>query len=168
MSDQATFTISATRSQLVRAMVDLISDTDLSDDGPGAGHAVDVFLHYLDPAQFPVHPDDAPAAIATGPTSFQPTHPGSPQYHRPDAPGFILIHDQDADTVVVRGPSDRANRFGPVPPDRPPGRDHRRRRRRRYRRRQRGRRPHDGPVTTMATCLYCDATLEHESGGRLG
>jgi hypothetical protein len=101
MSDQP-FTITATRSQLIRAMLDLISDTDLSDDGPGAGHAVDVFLHYLDPAQFPVHPDDAPAAVATGPTAFRPDFPGSSIYRRDDS-DFVLMHS--GDQVRVLGPA---------------------------------------------------------------
>lgn len=107
MSDQP-FTITATRSQLITAMLDMISDVDLSDDGPGAGHAVDAFLHYLDPKQFPVHPADAPAAIATGPTSFQPYFPGCPQYHRADSK-FLLLHDKAAGVVKVLGPAPYAS-----------------------------------------------------------
>lgn len=96
------FTLTVTRSQLVRAMLDLISDVDLSDDGPGASHAVDVLLHYVDPAQFPVHPDDAPAAIAAGPSTFQQQFPGSSYYFRPGDP-FMLRHDRDR--VLVLGPA---------------------------------------------------------------
>jgi hypothetical protein len=103
MSDQP-FTITATRSQLTRAMLDLISDVDLSDDGPGAGHAVDVFLHYLDPQQFPVHPDQAPVAVATGPTSFQPAYPGALQYTRADSDFVLLLSDQQT-VVRVLGPA---------------------------------------------------------------
>lgn len=105
MSDQPTFTITATRSQLVRAMLDLLSDTDLSDDGPGAGHAVDAFLHYVDPQQFPVHPDDAPPAVATGPVTFQPVYPGSPTYYRIGDPSFVLIVDPTCQGVRVLGPA---------------------------------------------------------------
>lgn len=104
MSDQPTFTVTATRSQMVSAMLGIMSDVDLSDDGPGASHAVDVFLHYLDPQQFPVHPDDAPAAVATGPTSFRPDFPGSEIYRRDDS-DFVLLYDAHYGRVKVLGPS---------------------------------------------------------------
>lgn len=107
MSDQP-FTLTATRSQLISAMLDVMSDVDLSDDGPGAGYAVDVLLHRLDRGQFPVHPDDAPPAIATGPTSYKPYFPGSPQYFRPDSP-FLLLHDKLNDRVKVLGPAPYAS-----------------------------------------------------------
>lgn len=99
------FTLTVTRSQLVQAMLGIMSDVDLSDDGPGAGHAVDVLLHYVDPQQFPVHPDDAPPAVATGPATFQPIVPGGSTYYRAGDRDFVLVHDRVHDQVIVRGPA---------------------------------------------------------------
>jgi hypothetical protein len=107
MSDQP-FTLTATRSQLISAMLDVMSDVDLSNDGPGAGYAVDVLLHRLDRGQFPVHPDDAPAAVATGPSLFQPQYKGSPLYSRLGDP-FMLRVQLAHNRVQVLGPAPYAS-----------------------------------------------------------
>jgi hypothetical protein len=105
MSDAPAFTLTVTRSQLIRAMLDVQSDVDFDHPDQGVAYAVDVLLHSLDPAQF-ADPHDAPPAIADGPTGFQPAYPGSPQYYRDDAPGFVLLHDRVAGVVKVHGPTD--------------------------------------------------------------
>lgn len=56
--------------------------------------------------EFPVHPADAPPAVAVGPTSFQPIYPGAVQYLRPDAPGYVLLHDRQKDIIKVLLPGD--------------------------------------------------------------
>lgn len=102
MSDQP-ITLTFTRGQLIQALIDLDAG-GYSYDDQGAGYGADVVLHSLAPSQFPIHPDDAATAIATGPTAFQPAYPGSPQYYRPDSP-FVLLHQPQHSRVQVLGPS---------------------------------------------------------------